>query len=436
MQKLLFALPFIVSILTTALYAEEARLLRFPAIFRKQIVFSYAGNLYTVSNIGGIARRITSHPGYEMFARFSPDGRHIAFTGQYDGNTEVYLIPAIGGIPRRLTYTATMPRGGVADRMGPNNIVMGWKDNENIIFRSRMNSFSAFNGQLYLLSTKGDLPQQLPFSRGGFCSYSPDKTQLAYNRIFREFRTWKRYRGGMSDDIWIYNFKTKKTINITNNKAQDIIPMWYKNKIYFLSDRGKVMNLFCYDLETKKTKQVTDFRYYDVKFPSLGPQAIVFENAGYIYRLDLKNHIYHKVSIAIYNDMPEGREKIIPVHSKIKNYCLSPCGKKALFGARGEIFLMHRKNISNLTQTSGIHERDSCWSPNGKWIAFIADDTREDEIYLMSAKFGHRQALTSNSRNYKYKLVWSPDSSKIMWADKKLRLRYVDIKSKKNLRSR
>ena len=431
MQKHLFILSFIIFILPSTLWGEEARLLRFPTIFRKQIVFSYAGDLYTVSSIGGVARKITSHPGYEMFPKFSPDGRYIAFTGQYDGNTEVYLVPSMGGIPRRLTYTASISRDDVGDRMGPNNIVMGWKDNETIIFRSRRNSFNAFNGHLYLVSTKGDLPQQLPFSRAGFCSYSPKQDQLAYNRIFREFRTWKRYRGGMSDDIWIYNFASQKTINITKHKAQDIIPMWHQNKIYFLSDRTKIMNLFCYDVKSKKTKQITDFRYYDVKFPSLGPQAIVFENGGYIYRLDLKTNIYNKVSITIHNDMPEGRKKIIAVHTKIRNYSLSPSGKKILFNARGEIFLMHRKNIRNLTKTSGIHERNSCYSPDGKWIAFIGDDTREDEIYLIPTRSnGHRQALTSNSKNYKYKLIWSPDSKKIMWADKNQRLRYVDIKSK------
>ena len=206
--------------LTPAASADEARLLRFPAIHGDQVVFTYAGNLL-VAATGGVARRLTSHDGFEMFARFSPDGKWIAFTGQYDGNTEVYVMPAEGGAPKRLTYTATLGRDDVSDRMGPNNIVMGWKhDGKTIVFRSRMHAFNDFIGQLYTVSVDGGLPEQLPLPRGGFCSFSPDDKKLAYNRVFREFRTWKRYRGGMADDVWIYDFETKKTDNITNNAAQ------------------------------------------------------------------------------------------------------------------------------------------------------------------------------------------------------------------------
>ena len=196
-----------------------------------------------------------------MFARFSPDGKTIAFTGQYDGNTEVYLIPAEGGVPNRLTFTATLERDDVADRMGPNNIVMGWKNDRQIVFRSKKTQFNEFKGQLLLASIEGGIPEELPLPRGGFCSFSPDQNKLAYNRIFREFRTWKRYRGGQADDIWIYDFQTKTTTNLTNNPAQDIIPMWSGNRIYFLSDRdeNKRMNLYVYDLGTKKTTDLDPF---------------------------------------------------------------------------------------------------------------------------------------------------------------------------------
>jgi tricorn protease len=267
----------------------ESRLLSFPAAYNNQIVFSYAGDLYTVTTMGGVARKLTNDDGYELFARFSPDGKQIAFTGQYDGNTEVYLMPAEGGVPKRLTYTATLGRDDVSDRMGPNNIVMTWRDDKTIVYRSRRIERNDFIGQLFLASVDGAIPEQLPLPRGGFCSYSPDKKQLAYNRVFREFRTWKRYRGGQADDIWIYDFTTKSITNITNNPAQDIIPMWSGNKIYFASDRDEIkkMNLYSYDLTTKETKKLTNFTEYDVKFPSLGNNAIVFENGGYIYKLDL-----------------------------------------------------------------------------------------------------------------------------------------------------
>ena len=171
---------------------QEARLLRFPAIHGDQVVFSYAGDLYTVPSKGGTARKLTSDMGYEMFARFSPDGKSIAFTAQYDGNTEVYLMPSEGGIPRRLTFTATLGRDDVSDRMGPNNIVMGWRGGNQIVYRSRKDQWNSFIGSLNLVSVEGGLSEKLPLPRGGFCSYSPDLKKLAYNRVFREFRTWKR----------------------------------------------------------------------------------------------------------------------------------------------------------------------------------------------------------------------------------------------------
>ena len=190
-----------------ALKADEARLLRFPSLNGNRVVFTYAGDLYTVSASGGVARRLTSDPkGFEMFARFSPDGKTLAFTGQYDGNTEVYVMPSEGGEPQRLTYTATLERDDVSDRMGPNNIVMAWKDNETVVYRSRRNHWNPFKGELTLARLSGGVPEVLPVPRGGWCSFSPDGRQMAYNRVFREFRTWKRYRGGQADEIWLHDF--------------------------------------------------------------------------------------------------------------------------------------------------------------------------------------------------------------------------------------
>ena len=416
---------------------KEARLLRFPAIYDDKIVFCYAGDLYIVSSDGGTARKLTSDIGYEMFPRFSPDGKWIAFTGQYDGNTEVYLMPADGGIPKRLTYTATLPRDDVSDRMGPNNIVMTWTNTTNkIVFRSRMHSFNPFIGQLYTVDVEGNMPEELPLPRGGFCSFSPDDKKLAYNRIFREFRTWKRYRGGMADDIWIYDFTTKKTINITNNEAQDIIPMWHGDKIYFLSDRdkNKRMNLYVYDLKTKETKQLTYFTDFDIKFPSIGKNAIVFEYGGYIYKYDLNTGECKKVPVYIRDDMCIGRDKLINVKDYITSFDISPDGKRAVFCARGDIFTLPEKDgiTRNLTKTPGVHERDPVWSPDGKWIAFISDKTGEDEIYIVSqdGKLPPKQ-ITRNAETYKYKILWSPDSRKLLWSDRRQRLRFVDISTGK-----
>ncbi len=420
----------------TAFANDEARLLRFPAIYDNQIAFTYAGDLYSVPATGGIARKLTSHDGVELFPRFSPDGKWIAFTGQYDGNTEVYLIPAEGGIPRRLTFTATLGRDDVSDRMGPNNIVMGWKNNgKEIVFRSRMKTFNSFLGELFTVDKEGNMPEQLPLPRGGFCSYSPDDQKLAYNRVFREFRTWKRYRGGMADDVWIYDFKTKKTENITNNPALDIIPMWSGNKIYFISDRdeNQRMNLYVYDLTTRKTDKLTSFVDFDIKFPSLGKNAIVFENGGYIYKFDLATNKLEKVTITIADDMVTGREEIKDVSKNVSNFEISPDGKRALFGARGDVFTVPAENgpTRNLTGTSGIHERNSKWSPDGKWIAYVSDVSGEDEIYLEPQDgSGSPIQVTKGNDTYIYQPVWSPDSKKLLWGDRRQRLRYVDIDTK------
>ena len=429
---LFLSLVLIPSIL---LAQQEARLLRFPAIHGNEIVFSYAGDLYTVAATGGVARKITSDVGYEMFARFSPDGKWIAFTGQYDGNTEVYLMPAEGGVPKRLTYTATLGRDDVSDRMGPNNIVMTWKDEKTIVYRSRRIEHNDFIGQLYLANIDGGIPEQLPLPRGGFCSFSPDKKQMAYNRVFREFRTWKRYRGGQADDIWIYDFDKKTITNITNNPAQDIIPMWSGNKIYFASDRdeNKKMNLYVYDLGTKETKKLTDFTEFDVKFPSLGDNAIVFENGGYIYRLDLATGKAEKVPIQIEEDFAIGRGGLRDVSKEVTNFEIAPDGSRGLFGARGDVFTVPAKygNTRNITGTPGIHERNSKWSPDGKWISYVSDASGEDEIWIEPQDgSGSATQLTKNGDTYKYQPLWSPDSRKIMWSDKKLRLQYVDVDSK------
>ncbi len=415
---------------------EEARVLRFPAIHGDQMVFSYAGDLYAVSATGGIARKLTSHEGYEAFARFSPDGQWIAFTGEYDGNREVYLIPSVGGVPKRLTYTASLGRDDLSDRMGPNNIVMGWtSDGENIVFRSRMREWDDFLGQLYLVPAKGGTPVQIPLPRGGFCSFSPDGKKLAYNRVFREFRTWKRYRGGMADDLWIYDFESKKTENITGHPAQDIIPMWSGERIYFLSDRdeNKRMNLYVYDLKTRQTRKLTNFVDFDIKFPSLGPGAIVFENGGFLYRFDLTTEQPAKVPVMIADDLLSGRAKLLKVGDRVTNYEIAPDGKRALFGARGEIFTVPAKNgnTRNLTNTPGIHERNSKWSPDGRWIAFISDRSGEDEIFIIPQD-GKSEAvpITRNADTYKYELLWSPDGKKILWNDKLLRLNFIDIEKR------
>ena len=414
---------------------DTTRLLRFPATNDTQIVFCYAGEIYTVGKEGGIARRLTSGPGYSSFPRFSPDGKQIAFTSQYDGNTEVYVMPAEGGTPKRLTTSATLGRDDISDRMGPNNLVMAWQNTKPlVVFRSRMKTFNDFIGSLFTVGLDAELPQQLPVPRGGFVSFSPDDSKMAYNQVFREFRTWKHYRGGMADDVWIYDFKTGATENLTNNPAQDICPMWGPdNKIYFISDRDNRMNLFVIDLATKETKQLTHFTDYDIKFPSIGKDSIVFEQAGYIWRYDLASGQATPVPIEIKEDFAIGRSALVDAAKHIESVNLAPDGERSITVARGDLFSVPAKNGTprNLTKTSGAHERDAVWSPDGKWIAYNSDVTGENELYVRSQDGkGEPQQITSGADTYYYAPKWSPDSKKLLWSDRLQRLRYIDVATK------
>jgi tricorn protease len=436
MKKLL--LLTIVCLFTIHSFCDEARLLRFPALSGENIVFSYAGDLFIVNSSGGIARRLTTHEGYEMFPRFSPDGNTIAFTAQYDGNTEVYIMPTTGGTPKRITYTATLSRDDVSDRMGPNNIVMGWtNDGKNVVFRSRMKSFNSFKGHLFLAPIDGGLHRQIELATGSWCSYSSDGNKLAMNRVFREFRTWKYYKGGMADDIWIHDLNTKETINVTNSKSQDIFPMWYEDKVYFLSDRDRIMNLFVYDTVENKSRKLTNFVSFDIKFPSMGDGKIVFENGGYIYIYHIEEARVEKLKVKIQEDLSSGRTKFVDASEFINSVAIAPDGSRLVVSARGEIFSVPVKNgiTRRLTNNSGVHNRNAVWSPDGKSIAFISDQTGEYQIYIIDPqKPCSEKKISKIEPNYIYQLKWSPDSKKIMWNDKKLGLHILDVKTGKSKR--
>jgi len=414
---------------------EEARLLRFPALHGGRVVFTYAGDLYTVGLQGGVARRLTSDPkGFEMFARFSPDGKTLAFTGQYDGNTEVYVMPSEGGEPRRLTYTATLERDDVSDRMGPNNIVMAWKDSETVVYRSRRNQWNPFKGELTLARLSGGVPETLPVPRGGWCSFSPDGQQMAYNRVFREFRTWKRYRGGQADELWLHDFGTGQTTRLTADPTQDLFPMWHGDRIYFVSEREEShqANLYVMDLKDRKPRRLTEFKEFAVKFPSLGDTGIVFENGGFLYHLDFKTEKVARIPVEIHEDLAIGRGGFRDVGKETTTHEIAPDGARAVVGARGDVFTVPAKHgaTRNLTQSPGVHERNAVWSPDGKWIAYVSDQSGEDEVWIRPQDgSGEPRALTSGGDTYKYELAWSPDSRRIAWTDKLNRLQFVDVQS-------
>jgi tricorn protease len=416
---------------------QEGRLLRFPDIYKDKIAFMYGGDIWLASSVGGTARRITSHPGRELFPKFSPDGKWLAFTAQYDGNFNVYVMSSEGSQPKQLTFYQGSAQP-LSDRMGILNQVIGWTpDGKSIVFLSRSDASNGWTKRPFTVSVDGGLPQPMPMDEGGLLSFSADGTKIAYNRIFRNFRQWKRYTGGLAQDITIYDIKNNVVDQVVpHTEHTDTFPMWHGNAIYFTSDRGPEhrLNLYSYDLGSKQVEQLTKFDEFDVMWPSLGPDAIVFENGGYLYTFDLQTRQPKKLTIYVNGDRQQVLKHWVSATRQITDFDIAPDGKRAVFAARGDVFTVPAKDGStrNLTHSPGIREQKAAWSPNGQWIAYVSDRTGEDEIYVAPQDgLGAEEQITSGHKGFMFQPAWSPDSSKIAWADKDLKLWYVDIKDKK-----
>src|ERR1700730_17287964 len=416
----------------------EGRMMRFPDICKDKIVFMYGGDLWLASSSGGEARRITSDAGRELFPKFSPDGKWIAFTGQYDGNFNVYVMPAEGGQPRQLTFYqgAAAP---LSDRMGIHNEVVTWfPDSKRILFLSRRDASNGWPKRPFSVSIDGGLPEPLPVSEGGLGSFSSDGTKIAYNPIFRNFRTWKRYTGGLAQAITIYDLKNNTVEDVPQTEWTASFPMWHGNIIYFSSDRGPDhrLNLYTYDLSSKQVEQLTHFTDFDVMWPSLGPDSIVFENGGYLYTFDLESKQPRKLTVYLPGDRDQIMKHWTSVAKNITDFDISPEGKRAVFGPRGDVFTVPAKegSIRNLTRTPGIREKSVGWSPDGRWIVYVSDRSSEDELYIAPQDgMGKEQQVTNGYKGFKYAPAWSPDSKKLAWSDKDCRLWYVDVNDKKQI---
>ncbi|MGH8274416.1 MAG: S41 family peptidase [Gammaproteobacteria bacterium] len=418
-----------------ALAAGNA-LVRFPTLHGKTIVFEAGGNLWKVGIGGGTAERLTADPGYDQMPRFSPDGKWIAFTGQYAGQDDVYVMPAAGGAVKRLTFhsdvTAQAPL-----RWGPNNMVLTWTpDSKNIVFLSRRDIFNSWFGRPFEVPVTGGLPTELPLPKGGMMSYNADGTKIAYNRIFRNFRTWKHYYGGLAQDVWIYDFKTKKVERITHWKGSDVDPMWdtSNDTLYYISDRGPnhIMNLWAYSLKDKKFRQVTHFKNYDIDWPSLGDTGIVFQQAGKLQVLALPSEKLMTVSVTVPNDDIRTQPYWYDASQMIRSADIAPNGKLAVFGARGDIFTVPAKHgaTTDITHSSGAREQFPAWSPDGKTIAYVTDASGESEIAIRPATGGKETLLTStNDRKY-YGPTWSPDGKWLAFSDSSKTLWLLNVSSK------
>ncbi|MCK4835397.1 MAG: PD40 domain-containing protein, partial [Candidatus Aminicenantes bacterium] len=401
---------------------DQRPLMRFPDIHENTIVFVHGEDIWKVGIDGGVAIRLTIHDGEERFPKFSPDGKMIAFTGDYDGNPDVYVMNSDGGKIQRVTFHPGYDQ------------VVGWHRLKNkIIFSSTRHSHSRFS-RLFLISPDGSGLEKLILHEAAFGSFSPDGNRMAYNKGAREHRTWKRYQGGLAQEIYLFDFKTRTEKNISNFRGTDRTPMWIGDMIYFTSDRDGVLNVFAFHTASGQIKQVTSHKKYDVRRPSMGGALIVYELGGTLWVLDTTIGKTNRVNIQIKSDAPEMRPYLKKVDGFITGFDISPTGKRALITARGEIFSLPRKDgpTRNLTQDSGSHDKDGAWSPDGKSIAFLSDKSGEYEIYIIDPR-GKKKAypLTRHQNGYRHTLRWSPDSQKIAFADQTLRCFYLDLKTKK-----
>ena len=423
--------------LTTAQSANPARLLRYPAVSKDSIAFVYAGDIWLVDIAGGTARQLTSHDGQELFPRFSPDGQSIAFTGQYDGRRQVYVMPVSGGTPRQLTFyndVLSIPlRGGV------DNQVLGWTpDGRNVLFNAHRTPYNDRNSRPYLIPAAGGMEQPLPMREGAGGWLSPDGTRYAYTPVMREFRTWKRYTGGRAQDVWIYDLKANTAEQITNYEGTDNQPVWIGDTIYFTSDRGAnhKLNLWAYDVRTRQSRQVTTHDRYDVLWPSGGAGGVVYENGGRIYRFDPASSRTTEVPIRVAGDLRHTVPYVKAVKSEIQSMNLSPTARRALIEAHGDVFTAPAREgeIRNLTATPGIRETGPSWSPDGQWVAYLSDRSGEYEIYLRpSDGSGEERRVTRDGDTWRFAPVWSPDSQRLMFGDKRQRLRIADVATGKTI---
>jgi len=407
---------------------SDARMMRFPDITHGNIAFVYAGDIWTVSAAGGTARRLTSHEGLELFPKFSPDGKWIAFSGEYSGSRQVYIIPAEGGDPRQLTYYNSV--GVMPPRGGWDNVVLGWTpDSKQVLIRGNRTEFGERNGKYFLVPIDGGLEQPYQIVNGGFAALSPDASKICFTPVDREFRSWKRYKGGRASDLWIYDLKNNTSEQITDFAGTDQCPVWLGDDIYFTSDRDLRLNMYKYNTISKKTEQLTFFKDFDVLWPSGQHGFIVFENGGYIYKLNTATGQNEKIQVNIDYDNPNLVPYFKNVKDDIQSFAISPTGKRAVFGVRGDIYSVPAENglTENLTASQGVRELFPAWSPDGKYIAYYSDASGEYEIYLLENKKGAQpKQLTTNSSAWKYEAEWSPDSKYLLYSDRTLKLWLLD----------
>jgi tricorn protease len=409
--------------LTAIAAADEPLLLQKPTLSKTHIVFAYAGDLWSVPRDGGAAVRLTSGTGVETDPAFSPDGTRIAFTGEYDGNVDVFVVPASGGVPKRLTWHPA------ADR------VLGWTpDGKRIIFGSSRTAYSRF-GEMFTVPAEGGVEEKLPLPTGYEASMSADGQSIAYEPTGKAFLMWKKYRGGQTARIWIARLSDSNITKVPRTNSNDFNPMWSGDRVYFLSDRNGPVTLFSYDVKTKTVREAFPNQGLDLKSASLGPDAIVYEQFGGISIYDLKSGKTKPVAIRVQGDFPELRSRLVDVERRLASPAVSPTGARAVFTARGDIISVpaEKGDPRNLTNTPGVMERDPQWSPDGKNIAYLSDESGEYALHIRPQNGGGEVKKIALSPGFYRSPRYSPDSKKIALVDSFMRLMYVDLDSAKQV---
>jgi len=414
--------------------SAQTKLLRFPDIRGDRVVFTYGGDLWTAPATGGSASHLTSHPGVEVFGKFSPDGNWIAFTGQYDGDEQVYVIPTSGGEPRQLTFYPA--RGPLAPRWGWDNQVFGWsKDGKRIYFRSLRDSWTLPVARLYSVSVDGGPAEPLPMPEAGSGDFSPDGSEMVYSPQSRDFRSEKRYGGGQANQLFIFDLKTNAAKRITEGPRPTRDAMWIGDTIYYNSDRDGHFNLYSYNVASGKTSEITNNRQYDVRWPSSdNDDQIVYELNGELQVFNVKSRKSSAISINVPDEGIARRPSRVSAANLIESASLSPKGERVLVSARGDIFSapIEKGPTRNLTHSSGAHDKWPSWSPDGSQVAFVSDMSGEEELYLQPQDGSKApEQITRGGTAMRYAPEWAPDGKRIAFSDKDGKLYILTLADRK-----
>src|SRR5271154_724448 len=418
----------ILTVLCPLVLAAQAShpLLQRPAFNGSLIVFCYAGDLWNVDRAGGHATRLTTGTGVETDPVFSPDGSMVAFTGEYDGNTDVFVVPTAGGIPKRLTYHPA------ADS------AVGWTpDGKYVIFRSNRESGSPRYTKLFRVSVNGGLPTALPLPMAFSGKFSPEGKYFAYSPVggastfnYSNYVSWKNYRGGLATSVWIADMATLEVGKGPREKSNDFNPVWVDKQVYFLSARNGPTTLFRYDPATKSVKEVVKNDGADIRSANAGPGGIVYDRFGELFLYDPASGQTNRINVDVSADLPDVRPRLSPAEREIQSYGISPTGVRAVFEAHGDIFTVPSKESAtrDITGTPGVMEREPAWSPDGQSIAYFSDESGQYALHVRGQTGAGevKKFPLANDATYYFAPHWSPDAKLIAFHDNKTEIWVLD----------